>query len=72
MATRSTAKKCYFCLQQIDQVDYKDARLLGKYVNPYSKIDARRRSGNCARHQRMISRAIRRSRVAALMPFVTR
>jgi small subunit ribosomal protein S18 len=71
MAVRAK-KKCYFCSQSIDLVDYKDARLLSRYVNSYGKIDARKRSGNCARHQRMVANAIKRSRLAALMPFATR
>lgn len=72
MAARPSSRRCNFCTQKIDQIDYKDARLLGRYVNAYSKIDARRRSGNCARHQRMVSTAIKRARVAALVPFTTR
>lgn len=65
-------RKCYFCENQVGAVDYKDARFLGRYVNSYSKIDARKRSGNCAKHQRMVAKAIKRSRIAALMPFTTR
>lgn len=72
MARPTVSRRCYFCQQQVDQIDYKNARLLGKYVNAYSKIDARRRSGNCSRHQRMISTAVKRARLAALLPFTTR
>lgn len=71
MATR-TVKRCHFCLNQIRQMDYKDVRLLTKYVNMYGKIDGRKRSGNCARHQRMAATAIKRSRLAALMPYTSR
>lgn len=71
MATTRT-KRCYFCTNQVRQVDYKDVRLLSKYVNMYGKIDARKRSGNCARHQRMTATAIKRSRLAALMPYTAR
>ena len=66
------SRRCNFCAENIDQIDYKDVRLLTRYVNAYSKIDGRRRSGNCARHQRMISGAIKRARIAALVPFTTR
>ena len=66
------AKRCYFCANQIDQADYKDARLLSRYVNMYGKIDPRKRSGLCAKHQRMVANAIKRSRVAALMPYTVR
>lgn len=65
-------KRCQFCTENIGQVDYKDVRLLTRFVNSYAKIDGRRRSGNCARHQRMITRAIKRARLAALMPFSVR
>lgn len=71
MATRPS-KHCYFCVNQVRQVDYKDVRLLTKYVNMYGKIDARKRSGNCARHQRMTATAIKRGRLAALMPYTSR
>ena len=65
-------RRCQFCGKDVDVVDYKDARLLSKFVSPYGKIDARRRSGNCAKHQRMIATAIKRSRQAALMPYTSR
>ncbi|MSU76201.1 30S ribosomal protein S18 [Patescibacteria group bacterium] len=71
MATRPN-KRCHFCTGQIRQVDYKDVRLLSRYVNMYGKIDARKRSGNCAKHQRMTATAIKRSRLAALMPYTVR
>ena len=67
-----TPKRCHFCTNSIDLVDYKDARLLSRYVNSYGRIDARKRSGNCARHQRMITAAVKRARLAALMPFLVR
>ena len=65
-------RRCQFCSKDLDVVDYKDVRLLSKFVSPYGKIDARRRSGNCAKHQRMLATAVKRSRQAALMPFTTR
>lgn len=72
MARYFPPKKCRFCDKQVDQVDYKDVRLLSRYINSYAKIDSRKRSGNCARHQRMIEQAIKRSRMAALLPFTAR
>lgn len=71
MATRPT-KQCYFCKNGINAIDYKDVRLLTRFTNPYAKIDARKRSGNCARHQRMVTAAIKRARHVALIPFTTR
>jgi len=63
-------KPCSLCVDQIKAVDYKDLRLLRRFVSPYAKIIPRRRSGNCAKHQRMIARAIKRARHLALLPFV--
>jgi len=72
MAKALPSRKCAFCGQGIRQVDYKNAKLLNRYINQYAKIETRKRSGNCARHQRMVATAIKRSRIAALMPFTTR
>lgn len=72
MAKYFPPKQCAFCAQNIHQVDYKDTRLLSRYMNTYSKIDSRKRNGNCAKHQRMIERAIKRARLVALVPFTTR
>ena len=65
-------KVCRFCVDNIDEIDYKDVKVLQKYVNSYGKIDTRKRSGLCARHQRKLATAIKRSRIMALMPFVVR
>ncbi|MEX2043573.1 MAG: 30S ribosomal protein S18 [Patescibacteria group bacterium] len=65
-------RRCQFCGKDVDVVDYKDVRLLSKFVSPYGKIDARRRSGNCAKHQRIIATAIKRARLAALLPYTSR
>lgn len=65
-------KVCRFCVDNIDEVDYKDVKVLQKYINSYGKIDARKRSGLCAKHQRKLSIAIKRSRMMALLPFVNR
>ncbi|MEX2209665.1 MAG: 30S ribosomal protein S18 [Patescibacteria group bacterium] len=71
-AERPKHKRCLFCSKGLDVIDYKDVRLLSRFVSPYGKIDSRRRSGNCAKHQRMVARAIKRSRLAALMPYTSR
>lgn len=68
----SRSRRCQFCSKDLRVVDYKDVRLLTKFVSPYGKIDGRRRSGNCAKHQRMIGLAIKRSRLAALLPYTSR
>jgi len=58
-----------FCADQIDNIDYKDIGLLARYVNERGRIMPRRRTGTCAKHQRELSRAIKRARHLALMPF---
>lgn len=64
-------KSCKFCADKIDYIDYKDTRLLYGYIPERGKILPRRISGTCAPHQRMLATAIKRSRSAALIPFVT-
>lgn len=63
-------RSCHFCTNAIDEVDYKDIRLLQRYVSSSAKIQPRRRNGCCMRHQRLVSNAIKRARIMALMPFV--
>ena len=62
-------KVCFFCVDKIDHVDYKDVEKLRKYVSERGKIMPRRITGNCAKHQRELTTAIKRSRSIALMPF---
>ena len=63
--------KCRFCRAKIDQVDYKDVAMLDKLVTQHGKLFSRKRSGNCATHQRSAKRALKRARFIALMPYVT-
>lgn len=63
-------KKCKFCLDRADHVDYKDERRLRRFMTDRGKITPRRITGTCAKHQRMLSMAIKRARVIALVPFV--
>lgn len=63
-------KVCYFCKNGITDIDYKDAQLLRRFTSAYAKIAPRRRSGVCAKHQRKLSKAIKRARIMALLPFV--
>jgi small subunit ribosomal protein S18 len=62
-------KVCVFCVDKIDQVDYKDTGRLRRFITERGKILPRRISGNCARHQRQLTTAIKRSRQVALLPF---
>ncbi|MCK4908621.1 MAG: 30S ribosomal protein S18 [Planctomycetes bacterium] len=63
-------KKCRFCQQKIDLIDYKDVATIQKYCNQQGKISSRKRTGCCAKHQRMITQAIKQSRFMALMPYI--
>jgi len=62
-------KMCFFCVNDIDEVDYKDIRTISRFVNMYKKILPRKRTGTCSKHQRQLSTAIKRARIMALLPF---
>ncbi len=62
-------KVCRFCVNNQTQIDYKDLRSLRSLVTERGKIIPRRISGNCARHQRQLTTAIKQARNIALMPF---
>ncbi|MGQ9779634.1 MAG: 30S ribosomal protein S18 [Bacillota bacterium] len=64
-------KVCSFCVDKIDKVDYKEVARLRKFITERGKILPRRISGNCARHQRQLTVAIKRARHVALLPFTT-
>lgn len=64
-------KVSYLTINKIENVDYKEVSILKKFVNERGKILSTRSSGNTAKQQRMVARAIRRAREMALMPFVS-
>ena len=68
---RTRRKVCVFCADKIDHIDYKDTARLRRYVSERGKIVPRRISGNCAKHQRQLTIAIKRARQIALLPFVS-
>ncbi len=63
--------KCRFCRRKESEIDYKDITVLVKLTTQHGKIFSRKRSGNCASHQRKTKRAIKRARYIGLMPHVT-
>ena len=69
--TRKTAPaaKCRFCREKATEIDYKELGVLYKMVTSQGKQFARKRTGNCAKHQRMTRRAIKRARFIGLLPF---
>ena len=69
-AGRKRRKVCQFCVDKCEHIDYKDTAKLRRYVTERGKIVPRRISGNCAKHQRQLTTAIKRARIIALLPFV--
>lgn len=70
MRMRRVKKKvCSFCVDKVTDIDYKEVAKLRKYVSERGKILPRRISGNCAKHQRQLTTAIKRARVVALLPY---
>lgn len=63
-------KVCYFTVQKIDYIDYKNVALLRRFVSERGKILPRRTTGTSAKYQRMLTTAIKRAREVALLPFV--
>ncbi|BAT72450.1 small subunit ribosomal protein S18 [Thermosulfidibacter takaii ABI70S6] len=61
---------CRFCVEGIEEIDYKDVDRLRHYLSERGKILPRRNTGVCAKHQRQLARAIKRARILALLPFV--
>ena len=62
---------CPFCAQKAKTIDYKNVEMLRRYLTDHGKIKPRRKVGTCARHQRVLSAAIKRARHVALLPFTT-
>ena len=65
----TSKNRCRFCRDQVDDVDYKDVELLRRLCTAQGKLFSRKRSGNCAKHQRFVKRAVKRARIMALLPF---
>ena len=63
-------KACKFCAERMEAIDFRDTARLSKFASERGKILPRRISGTCASHQRQLSRAIKRARAIALMPYV--
>jgi len=68
---RKRRKVCQFCVDKCQDIDYKDAAKLRRYLSERSKILPRRTTGVCAQHQRRLMVAIKRARQVALLPYVT-
>ena len=66
---RPKKKICSFCVDKVTDIDYKEVPKLRRYITERGKILPRRISGNCAKHQRQVTLAIKRARNIALLPF---
>jgi small subunit ribosomal protein S18 len=64
-------KVCRFCADKTLRIDYKDIRTIAAFVTERGKMTPSRITGNCARHQRLLTTAIKRARSVALLPFTT-
>ena len=62
-------KICGFCVDKITYIDYKDVARLRRFISDRYKMEARRKTGVCSKHQRMLARAVKRARVIALLPY---
>lgn len=60
---------CEFCIDKIDQPDYKDVATLRRYITDRGKLEPRRKVGTCAKHQRRVAVAVKRARIVALLPY---
>ena len=69
MNSRNSNKPCYFCQNGIKEIDYKDTFLLRRYANALGKILPKHRTGTCAKHQRQFTKAIKRDRNLAILPY---
>ena len=65
-------KKCYFCRHNIEYIDMFDTPFLKKFTTNWAKIKARKYSGVCSKHQKDLTTTIKRARILALMPFISR
>ena len=66
-----TKRPCRFCVDKVEHIDYKDLERIGRCVTDRGKILPSRLTGTCAKHQRVLTQAIKRARFMALLPYVT-
>ena len=63
---------CYFCQRNIRDIDFKNTELLQRFISGLGKIKARKRTGVCSKHQRQVSKAIKRARHIGLLSATTK
>lgn len=72
MANYYNKKVCRFCAEKVKDIDYKDVKLLQRFLNSYGKIESRKRTGSCQKHQRALAVSLKRARHIAILPFVVK
>lgn len=70
MSSERRKRNCYFCKNGIDEIDYKETGLLKKFITPSGKLLPSRITKVCPKHQRKLTRAVKKAREIALLPFV--
>jgi len=68
---KKRGRPCFFCENKVNLIDYKDLNLLQRFQSPRGKIQPRRQSSCCSKHQRKLAEAVKRARLMCLLPFVT-
>lgn len=63
-------RACYFCINQVKDIDFKETQMLRRFISSYMKIVPKRRSGVCSKHQRSLANAIKRARFMALLAYM--
>jgi len=63
---------CYFCQRNIKEIDFKETELLRRFISGLAKIRSKKRTGLCARHQKKMTKAIKRARHLGLLPTTTK
>src|ERR671936_2006760 len=66
---RPRRRVCSFCVEKVQRIDFKDVGRIRRYISDRGKIDPRRKSGTCAKHQRMLTTALKRARLMAMLPY---
>ncbi len=69
---RSRRKVCAFCVDHVRDIDYKEVGKLRRYLSDRAKIEPRRKTGTCAKHQRLLTVALKNARHMALLPYTAR
>ena len=69
---KNNKEQCFFCSQNLADIDYKDTGLIGRFVSTQAKIIDPMHTGTCAKHQRALANAVKRARFMGLLPYVNR